>query len=160
MPEAGRPHIPDYGIPESEAGMLAWSWAHGLLEEAPTYWVASTRPDGRPHVTPIWGAWVEERFWFEGGPHTRRARNLAANPATVVHVERGDDVVIVEGTAQVVEPAGDLVEALVEGYAKYRTSHDYEVDPTNWRDGGLWAVSPVVAFGWTRFPTDATRWRF
>ena len=48
------------------------------------------------------------------------------------------------------------------GFAKYRTSHDYDVDPENWRNGGLWVLSPRVAFGWNvgLYPADATRWHF
>ena len=36
----------------------------------------------------------------------------------------------------------------------------YEVDPDNWRTGGLWVLRAVVAFGWSRYPDDATRWTF
>jgi hypothetical protein len=51
---------------------------------------------------------------------------------------------------------------VVEGFAKYRQPYDYEVDPHNWLDGGLWELSPKVAFGWNvgLYPADATRWRF
>ncbi|HEY5496439.1 MAG TPA: hypothetical protein VIK16_07230 [Candidatus Limnocylindrales bacterium] len=27
-------------------------------------------------------------------------------------------------------------------------------------DGGIWAVTPDIVFGWSSFPADATRWRF
>ena len=161
-PRATRPRMPDgYGVPETDDGMLPWSWARERLEHAPVYWIASTRPDGRPHVMPSWGAWVDDRFWFEGSPRTRRARNLAANPEAVVHVERGDDAVIVEGR---VTPVSDLhrelVDKLLAGFAKYRTTHGYEADAANWRDGGLLELRPRIAFGWSSFPTDTTRWHF
>jgi nitroimidazol reductase NimA-like FMN-containing flavoprotein (pyridoxamine 5'-phosphate oxidase superfamily) len=161
-PTASRPHIPDYGIPDSLDGLLAWGWARERLEEALTYWIATVRPEGRPHAMPSWGAWVDDRFFFEGGPRTRRARNIARNPEVVVSVEHGDDAVIVEGVAVMLEPEPDLEARVVEGFAKYRTSHDYEVDPQNWREGGLWALDPRVAFGWNvgLYPADATRWHF
>lgn len=150
-----------YGIPRSLEGTLPWTWARALLESSKTYWVATTRPDGRPHAMPIWGAWVDEAFWMEGGAQTRRARNIALNPAAVVHLERGDDVVIVEGLAERVhdlDPA--LVERLRSGFAKYRASHQYEPDPRDWAGGAIWRISPSIAFGWSAYPTDATRWRF
>jgi Pyridoxamine 5'-phosphate oxidase len=161
-PRASRPHIPDYGIPETPDGLLPWSWARQRLEQALTYWIATVRPEGRPHAMPSWGAWVGDRFYFEGGPRTRRARNIAQNPEVVVHVEHGDDAVIVEGTATTLNPDADLEARVVEGFGKYRTSHDYEVDPQNWRRGGLWVLSPKVAFGWNvgNYPADATRWHF
>ena len=27
-------------------------------------WIALTRADGRPHLTPIWFVWVEEAIWL------------------------------------------------------------------------------------------------
>jgi hypothetical protein len=43
-------------------------------------WVATVHPDGRPHLTPVWGLWVYGVFYFGSGPGTRKARNLAENP--------------------------------------------------------------------------------
>lgn len=161
-PRVGRPRTEDgYGIPDSLEGTLPWSWARQRLAEASVYWVASVRPDGRPHVTPIWGAWVDEAFWMEGGRRTRRFRNLAQNPGVVVSIERGDDVVMVEGDAeQLAELDEGLVQRLLAGYAKYRSSHEYEADPANWQGGGIWCVRPHKALGWGSFPADATRWTF
>ena len=161
-PATSRPHIPGYGIPEGREGMLEWGWAEERLTRAPTYWVATMRPDGRPHATPVWGAWVEGALHFEGGAHTRRGRNLAANPAVAVHVERGDEVVILEGVAkEIAAPEPGLASRLVAAYdAKYHPRYGYRADPDNWRTGGLYVVRATVAFGWARFPEDATRWHF
>src|SRR5262245_32938031 len=111
-----RAQMPEgYGVPKSDEGLLPWSWAQQRLEQALVYWVRSVRPDGRPHATPIWGVWVDDQFYFEGGPDTRRGRNLAANPAVGVRLERGDDVVIVEGTAEeIAHPDPALAATLVE----------------------------------------------
>jgi hypothetical protein len=160
-PRVSRPYIQDdYGIPKDLDGALPWSWAVERLEAAPIYWVASVRPDGRPHVTPIWGVWVDGAFWMEGGPNTRRFRNLAANPAAVVTVERGDDVVIVEGDAdRVTQLDGALVERLLAAYAKYRATHGYEAEASDWA-GGIWRVTPRKVLAWSSFPADATRWVF
>jgi hypothetical protein len=161
-PVAGRPDIQNgYGVPRSPEGALDWSWAEERLARAATYWMATVRPDGRPHVMPTWGAWVDGRFWTEGGTETRRARNIAVNPAVVVTVSEGDDVVIVEGVAEFAAPPDPgVVDRLLAGFAKYRATHDYEADPQNWVEGGLWAIRPTVVFAWSSFPTDATRWRF
>lgn len=108
-PKRSRPSIPDYGIPESEEGMLPWSHVVERLPGLRNYWVSTTRPDGRPHATPVWGAWVEDTLYFGGGPDTRRSRNLDANPNLVIHLESGDDVVIVEGSTKVVTRNGLLL---------------------------------------------------
>jgi hypothetical protein len=159
-PRADRPHVPGYGIPESTDGLLPWAWAVERLERAIVYWLATTGADAAPHVIPIWGAWVDGRWYVEGGP-TRWQRNLRENPQLAIHIEIGDEVVIVEGTAtELVAPASPLAEAILAGFAKYKAAVDYEADPANWSSGGLWELRPVRAFAWSVFPTDMTRFRF
>lgn len=163
-PRASRPHIPGYGVPEHDRDMLRWSWAREWLERALIYWVASVKPDAHAHLMPTWGAWVDDRFYFEGGLETRRARNIAANGWVSIGINERNQAVIVEGEARNVAPLEDarLISALTVGFAKYRDSDDYEADPANWRDpaGGLWELRPSVAFGWSRFPDTTTRWEF
>ena len=159
-PHADRPHVPGYGIPESTDGMLTWAWAVERLEHAIVYWLATTGADAAPHVIPIWGAWVDGRWYVEGGP-TRWQRNLRENPQLAIHIEIGDEVVIVEGTAtELVAPASPLADTILAGFAKYKVAVDYEADPANWSSGGLWELRPVRAFAWSVFPTDMTRFRF
>lgn len=158
-----RPYVPEYGIPASDEGTLPWAWARDRLVDALTYWVATVRPDGRPHLMPTWGVWVDEAFFWEGGLQTRRARNLAQRDDVSVSLGGDEAVVIVEGHAErVTEPDVTLEARLVAAFAKYAQPFDYTVDPANWRTGGLWRVRPTVAFGWTAhgYPRDATRWRF
>ncbi len=159
-PQVDRPHVPGYGIPTSTEGTLAWSWARERLERAIVYWLATTGSDGAPHLIPIWGAWVGDRWYVEGGP-TRWQRNLRENPQLAIHVEFGDEVVIVEGTAsEIVAPPQPQASAILAGYHKYRAAKDYEADPANWSSGGLWELTPVKAFAWSSFPKDMTRFRF
>ena len=160
-PRVDRPYIEDgYGVPDHLDGTLPWSWAEERLVQAPVYWVASVRPDGRPHVTPIWGVWVDGAFWMEGGPRTRRFRNLEQNAAAVVTVERGNDAIIVDGEADLVTDLDPgLVDRLLAAYRKYVASHGYEAHPDNWRVG-IWRVRPAKVLGWSDFPADTTRWTF
>jgi Pyridoxamine 5'-phosphate oxidase len=158
-PRVDRPHVPGYGIPRSTKGVLPWSWAVQCLERAEVYWLATADGDGAPHLNPIWGAWVDGRWYVEGG-RTRWQRNLRANPRMAIHVESpSGDVVIVEGAAtELVAPASLLAERILAGYAKYRPG--YEATTDNWTHGGLWELRPVKAFAWTQFPADMTRYRF
>ncbi len=158
-----RPQMPEgYGVPTSSEGMLPWSHADGVLERALNYWISTTRPDGRPHAVPVWGVWLDGTFYFEGGPDTRRGRNLAANPAVAVHVESGDDVVILEGTAQeTADPDPVLAVRLAAGFgAKYMPRYNYKPEPDSWKEGGLYVVRPQVVLAWNTFPTTVTRWVF
>ena len=159
-PRVDRPHIPGYGIPTAIEGVLSWSWAVERLERAEIYWLATASSSGAPHLIPIWGAWVDGHWYVEGGP-TRWQRNLRENPQMAIHVEFGDEVVIVEGTAvEHVAPEAPLSHAILDGYAKYKTATNYEASADNWTEGGLWELRPVKAFAWSSFPADMTRFRF
>jgi len=98
MDVVDRPSIVEgYGIADDGEGMLPFSWVEDQLAAAHNYWVCSTRADGRPHAMPVWGLWVDGAVWFSTDPASLKARNLAARPEVVVHLESGDDVVVVEG---------------------------------------------------------------
>jgi nitroimidazol reductase NimA-like FMN-containing flavoprotein (pyridoxamine 5'-phosphate oxidase superfamily) len=162
-PQSSRPLMPEgYGVPETDEGLLDWSWATERLEQARNYWFSTVRPDGRPHAMPAWAVWIGGALYFEGSPRTRRAGNLAANASIVVHLESGDEVVILEGEARdATKPDRALAERLAEAFtAKYAPTHDYRPGPDQWDRGGLWVLRPSVAFGWSEFPSTATRWRF
>lgn len=147
-----RPYVPGYGIPTSLEGTLPWSHVTERLENSRNYWVGTVGPDERPHVVPVWGVWVDGTLYFGGGPDTRWSRNLAANPQVTVHLESGDDVVIVEGVVgRITDPSHTLVKPLDDAYeAKYQMRHGTP----------FWVLRPRVAFAWIDFPNNATRWRF
>lgn len=100
--EVGRPDTPGYGIRPDGEGILPWSFVDERMANARNYWAATTRPDGRPHAMPLSGVWIDGSFCFGTGPGSRKARNLAENPHLVVHSESGDEVVILEGVAELV----------------------------------------------------------
>src|SRR5215831_15103197 len=79
------------------AGNLPWTWATERLIRARNYWIATTRPDGRPHSRPVWGIWLNNTFYFSTG--SLAASNLSINPTITVHLESGSEVLIVEGVA-------------------------------------------------------------
>ena len=62
-----------------------------------TYWLGTTRPDGRPHSIPVWGFWVDGDLCFGTARSSRKAQNLAQNAAVSIHLDSGDDTVLAEG---------------------------------------------------------------
>lgn len=160
-PKVSRPTMPEgYGVPENDDGLLDWSWAVERLESAKNYWFSTTRPDGRPHAMPAWGAWLDGVLYFDGSPETRRMQNLSKNPAISIHLESGDEVVILEGeSGPVGKPDRGLAEGLAAALAK-KYGPTYVPTPDTWDEGGLYALRPKVAFGWSEFPKNVTRWRF
>jgi general stress protein 26 len=162
QPKAGRPVMPEgYGIPEDNEGLLPWSFVEERMVAARNYWIATANQHGHPAATPVWGAWVAGRLYFDGSPETRRGRNIAQNPRTVVHLESGDQVVILEGKARIFNgaPERSLAEKIAAAYrAKYSES-GYSPNPDQWDAGGLFVFEPEMAMGWTQFPKDVTRWK-
>ena len=153
-----RPDLPAvYGVPRGKKRLLPWSWAQERLAQAAIYWVMTVRPDGRPHAIPTWGSWLDDRFYFGASAETRRGRNLATNPAVGIHLESGDEVVIVEGRAEEIVPDPALAARLVEDTL---TTYKNRTDPADWQKGGLYVVRPQVVLAWGQSLKDPTRWRF
>jgi hypothetical protein len=164
LPGRDRPVFPDgYGLPETTSGMLAWLDVEKRLIAATAYWLATVRPDGRPHVVPRWGVWVDGRFWYDGAATTRHARNLVHNPACSLNLENGTEAVIVEGESQPARaPAATLGARLAAAFEKYHAL-GYEPAADAWAGadgGGLRVLTPRRALAWFNFPSDATRFTF
>ena len=158
-PKASRPHMPGYGVPKEKKGLLPWSHVSERMAEAQNYWVCTVSPDGRPHATPVWGLWVDDRLYFGGGVQTRRNRNLAENPAVCVHLESGSDVIILHGDAQELRvPDQSLVTRLIE---VSKSKYGYAPKPEDYAETpGTYVLSPRWVLAWKQFPKDATRWNF
>ncbi|HZS93355.1 MAG TPA: pyridoxamine 5'-phosphate oxidase family protein [Chloroflexota bacterium] len=160
-PLIARPDAEGYGIPDHSEGLLSWDHVLQRLAAARHYWVDTADRAGRVHATPIWGAVVDGTLYVEGGPGTKRGRNIAENPQVAVHLESGEDVVILEGIAeQIVGPDRSLAQSLVEGMEQKYGAGGYHPTADQWNEGGLYAIRPRKAFAWTRFPGDATRFLF
>ncbi len=143
--------------------LLTREWVERRLSLAANYWVATVRPDGRPHATPVWGAWVEDAVWFGTSDTSVKGRNLAHRAECVVHTESGDDVVIVEGHAERVGPfdpaaPGDAGRAVAVIAAKYRMPS--EEMSTAASDAGLYRVRPREVRAWLEpvFVQTRARW--
>jgi nitroimidazol reductase NimA-like FMN-containing flavoprotein (pyridoxamine 5'-phosphate oxidase superfamily) len=147
--------MPGYGLPRGAKGLLPWTWAEERLRRSHNYWVVTVRPDGRPHAMPVWGIWIDARFYFSTGRDSRKARNLASNPACTICTEQTSEAVIVEGTAaEVSDPARLKQLAPVYGRKYKPWTLDTGLGP-------VLEVRPRVVFG-MREKTfkDATRWMF
>jgi Pyridoxamine 5'-phosphate oxidase len=153
---------------------LPWSRPREALETDPpsantTYFLGTTRPDGVPHAAGVGAVWHEGDLYFTSGPGTRKARNLAANPACTVSAKlQGIDVVL-EGLATRVTDAPTL-EALAARYRDggwpARVEGDGFTAPFSAPSAGpppwhLYRLTLRTAFGVaTAEPYGATRWRF
>ena len=154
-------HIPDrpqmpagYGVGDPQYGFepIQWSWVVERMTAARNYWVATTRADGSPHLSPVWGLWHNGAFHFFTDPDSLKARTIRRDPRAVVHMESGDEVVIMEGTLESAVATSELVSAYE---SKYGISLGEEPE-------GLYRLELTKALAWLEsdFPKTATRWRF
>jgi general stress protein 26 len=155
QPKATRPHMPGYGITPKKAGMLPWKWAVARLNKSKQYWIATTRPDGAPHVMVVWGLWFEGAFWFSTGRESRKGRNLAVNPRCVICSDDAEQAVIVEGSVEIMSDAATLKKI----FAAYKKKYKMDISGM---DSPMYRVRPSVAFGMyeKKFTQTATRWLF
>lgn len=153
---------------------LPWSRARDILaSETPgpdrSFFVATVRPDGRPHSAGVGAAWVDDALYFTSGPGMLKSRNLAANPACSVSVQlpgvdlvqegearRVTDVSALEGVAAFYRAGG--WPAKVEGEALTAPYSAPSAGPAPWH---LYRLALHVAVGVaTAEPHGATRWEF
>jgi len=150
---------------------LAWSRALKQLEESSsgTYWLATVKPDGRPHVAAVGALWVDGKIYFTSGTRTRKGRNLAVNPNCVFSVSLTGIDLVFEGTAVRITDRPTLLR-LAKRYEAQgwpaRVSDDaltaeYSAPSAGPPPWNLYVLKPARAFGVaTAQPWGATRWQF
>lgn len=154
---------------------IPWSRPLELLDADPksqehrTTWLATVRPDGRPHGAGVGALWIDGKFYFTSGPGTQKSRNLAANPNCMLSMALPGLDLVVEGRAVKVTDQATL-EKLAERYGDQgwpaRASNgaltaEYSAPSAGPPPWHLYAVTPLVVFGVaTEKPYGATRWRF
>ena len=171
-----RKNLDGYGAP-----IIPWEKVHKRLlqriSQAPntggperhTAWLATTNPDGKPHVMPVGIMVVDGSFYFTSGPKTLKARNIARNPDSVITIATHDFDLVIEGPARRIVDSARLkriAEAFAaggwkptvveEGFtAKYSAP---SAGPPPWH---VYEVKPKTIFALgTSAPVGATRWSF
>lgn len=105
---------------------------------------------------PIWGIWVDQRFYFSTGGKSRKAKNLARNRKCVVCTEKAHEAVIVEGIAAPVKDKKLIARVAPYYHKKYKP---WELDP---KMGPIFEIRPQVAFAMyeKKFAETATKWEW
>jgi nitroimidazol reductase NimA-like FMN-containing flavoprotein (pyridoxamine 5'-phosphate oxidase superfamily) len=169
-------NLDGYGAP-----IIPWEKFHKRLQEgftqAPktggpdrhTAWLATVRPDGKPHVMPVGILVVNDAFYFNAGPKTRKVKDIARNPDCVITIATHDWDIVVEGPASKITDHDHLQQiadaftklgwkpTVVKGglTAKYSAP---SAGPPPWN---VYEVKPQMIFALgTSEPYGATRWNF
>ena len=147
---------------------LDWQTVTDALAAAELYWLTTVRKDGRPHVTPLVGAWLDDSFVFCTGPEEQKAKNLGHSTAVAVTTgvnawKQGLDVVV-EGDAERVtgrDALAPLADAIREKYhgewvftpAEDGFGHDGHI-------AHVFRVPPAKVLAFAKSPHGQTRFKF
>jgi PPOX class probable F420-dependent enzyme len=142
-------------------GSMTWTEVADRLAEARTYWLGSTTASGAPHAAPVWGVVTGETLYLYSERSTVKARNLAADPRVVVHLESGEDVLIVRGVAEDLGPPAAVPSVVTALAAKYTRPQDQQYLPDYDPDFDVvWAIRPRSAMAWRLDDYDASQRRW
>jgi PPOX class probable F420-dependent enzyme len=87
-------------------------------------WLGSVRPDGRPHLVPVWFLWDGSTVLIFSKPDNQKVRNIRHDARVILAMDNtddGDDVITIEGAAELLnEP--EITPVLPAYTAKYAES--------------------------------------
>jgi nitroimidazol reductase NimA-like FMN-containing flavoprotein (pyridoxamine 5'-phosphate oxidase superfamily) len=152
---------------------IPWSRAREALEatraQNHTPFLATTRPDGRPHVAGVGAIWEDDRIYFVSGAGTRKSQNLTHNPECAIAMSLPGIDLVIEGTAERVTDEPTL-ERLAKRYAEEgwptrvedgAFTYDYSAPSAGPPPWDLYVVDPTTVYGVLgEEPGGAMRWRF
>jgi nitroimidazol reductase NimA-like FMN-containing flavoprotein (pyridoxamine 5'-phosphate oxidase superfamily) len=163
-PATATPLLPDDTRPQP-----TWTDVSRHLAEADTFWLATIRPDGAPHLMPVLAVWSDGAVHFVASRSSRKAAYLARDARCSISTGTpGIDLVVAGRAARVSDD-----DRLQNVAAVYAAKYDWHVDV---RDGAFYGegaptagpppfdvyeMTPttIFAFGTTE-SFGATRWRF
>jgi hypothetical protein len=152
---------------------IPWSRALEALEgsmppDLRTF-LATTRPDGRPHLAGVGAIWDDGRVWIVSGPGTQKSRNLAENPSCSVSFALPDMDLVIEGRAERVTDQATL-EHIAGRYAEtgwparvedQAFTYDYSAPSAGPPPWYVYAITPTTVYAvLSAEPGGAMRWRF
>lgn len=93
------------------------------LREDIIIWLASVRPDGRPHMVAVWFLWDGEHVYIFSKPNNQKIRNLRQNTHVTLALDNthnGAEVILLDGEAELVDDP-DVNTTIPAYVAKYQT---------------------------------------
>ena len=92
-----------------------------FLSREPVVWLSTVRPDGAPHLVPIWFTWDGTSLLVFSKPGAQKVRNLRSNPVAMLALgepEDDFDVALAEARVELFDqPATELPDAHLAKYA-------------------------------------------
>jgi PPOX class probable F420-dependent enzyme len=136
-----------------ETTSLAATRIRRFLEREPVVWMSTVRPDGGPHLVPIWFWWDGEALLVFSKPNAQKVRNLRERPSVMLALgdaEDDFDVGMLEGTAELLDrptsevlPPGHLAKYARQLTAMGLTAEEYAATYSQ-----VLRIVPSRALGW------------
>jgi general stress protein 26 len=120
-----------------------WRTMEARLGRESTIWVVTVRRDGRPHLTPVWYIWLEDRIYIAVGTDSQKFANLRGNQSVALALPDTESVIILEGEAHAADrsTSDNLGEYF---FHKYEWDFRYD-DSADWR---LIEITPHKILTW------------
>lgn len=134
-----------------------------------TFWLSTIDADGRPHLTAVGAYWRHGRYYFTGGPRSRKIRNIERDPRCAFGVATHGYDVVLEGRARRVTDDAllhQLAQVFAEGgwapeVVDGGFTHQYSAPSAGPAPWYLYEFTPEDAYAvMTEEPGGATRWTF
>ena len=120
-----------------------WRVLDARLGRESTIWVSTVRPDGRPHMTPVWYVWVDGLIYIAISVDSQKFGNLRGNQAISLALPDTESVIILEGEAHVAKR--ETIDKLGEHFFhKYEWDFRFD-DEADWR---LVEITPHKILAW------------
>ena len=154
---------PRFSSPGAQA--TPWPAVEAVLVGAELYWLTTVRADGRPHVTPLIGVWIDGAAYFSTGLDEQKARNLEHSTqvalATGVNTWDSGHDVVVEGTAIRLTDEESLQRFADVTREKYGDAWSYDIDGDVLTHGGghpagLFRIDPTKVLSFAKDPHAQT----
>jgi nitroimidazol reductase NimA-like FMN-containing flavoprotein (pyridoxamine 5'-phosphate oxidase superfamily) len=135
-------------------------------DAAGRYWIATTRPDGRPHVMAVGIVWDDGSFYLVTGAGTQKGKNLAHDPRCVVSVAAPGIDIVAEGEAKTIRDEGELqrIATLFSDWGPQVRDgafwHEFSAPSAGPPPWDVYEITPTTVYAVaTAEPHGATRWR-
>jgi hypothetical protein len=112
-------------------------------------------------VVPRWGAFIDNKFYYDGSPETRHSQNIIHNPYVTLNLESGEKAIIMEGTSQPAgKPSPEFAQRLAKAIGDKYSALGYSPEPNQWDEGGLFVFTPRQCIAWSKFTDNPTKFVF
>ncbi len=120
-----------------------WRALEARLGRETEIWFATVRSDGRPHLTPLWFIWLDEKIYICTPARSQKFSNMRTNQSVALSLVDPLNVVIIEGEAHVA--ARDLTDKMAEYFLnKYEWDFRYD-ESAKWQ---LVEITPLKILAW------------